>query len=183
MVDEDRLGRVARVALRHALERERAGLDQEVVHAELRGVAALAVARGVGELGVDSLAEEEERRGVDVDAQIEMRDGLLGLREAPRDRLSHHRERAHLGIGEPDARGLQRGVGADHLSARAALGGRGRAGRGLAVRRRRFAETLEIAGDDASAGAAPVRAAEIDAPLARDAAHVRRGEHAPVPIG
>ena len=162
-VDEDGVGREARVALGHAHERDRAGLDEQVVDRHLRRVASRRPRRRPSrhELGVDLLAERHELGDVDVDREIEVRDGRLGLGEPPRDRPAHRRRAARLGRRERRAR-LVGAAGATHERLRSAC----------AVIASRSAGTTP------AARPAPVRALEIDALLARDLAHVRRREDA-----
>ena len=157
-MDEDGLGRELGVALGHADERDGAGLHEQIVEARPSGALRPFGGRPAARSRVDLLAEVVERVGVDVDGQVEVRDGLLRLGEAAGDRLAHHRERAHLRRASSPGR-------------RALRGGRG----GDAARR----EALEVARDDAAVGPRAGDAVEVEAALARELADVGRRLDAP----
>ena len=82
-----------RVGVRHRLEGQGAGLDDEVIDAELD-------ATGF-ELLVGLRTEPEEFVQHDVSAKVEMRDCLLGLAKSRGNHLAHSVERDFLEFPDP----------------------------------------------------------------------------------
>ena len=90
---QEPVAREHRIGRRHALQRRRPGLDDEVVERELEGrLAVLAFGRG----GIGLLAHGDQAVGVDVGGQIEMRNGLLRLDQTAGDGRAHRIERHFL---------------------------------------------------------------------------------------
>ena len=104
------------VGLRHAGECQRQRFDDEVVDRDLEGRFSVPVLRG---RSVDLLAQGQERVELAIRADVEMRDGLLGLAEAARNGLAHVVVRL---LGE--------GAGREHLLDRLVRGGCRLGGRG-----------------------------------------------------
>ncbi len=137
-----------RIGRRHALQRHRPHLDDEIVDREPIGWRAVLA---LGRSGVGVLAQRQQPADIDVGGEIEMRDGLLGLHQPRGDGLAHAVERHFLERHVTIER--------DHL------GGRWAARHGARARARlRSGGRLDVARDDA-----PVRTGR------RDTAEVNAG--------
>ncbi len=110
---QDTVDRPHRVGRRHALQRRRPGLDDEVVDGELEQRIARAV---LGRPGIRLLAQLEQRADLDIRGEIEVRDGLLGL-DQPRGNRAPHGVEWHL---------LERNVAIERLDLVRRGPGRGR---------------------------------------------------------
>ncbi len=120
-----------------------------------------------GDLVIDLRAELEQLVHDDIDADVKVRDRLLGLNEAAGDGLPH--------IGEGDGLGFElgdsdRGGGGSAVGFRGRRGGLGGAARGV--------EDIPL--DDATVRAGAADIGEVDATFVRDLAGERRDPDAAV---
>src|SRR5262245_60424805 len=162
---QDAILRPYRIGGRHALQRGRPRLDDEVVEGELEGGLAVAVL-GCGRIRV--FAQRDEPPDLDVRGQVEMRDGLLRLHQPGGDGRAHAVER-HL---------LERHVAVERLDVFGArtrgecdAGGCGSARHRL---RRSARGGPDIARHDAAVRAGRRNGGEIDASFRREPTRQRR---------
>ena len=164
---QDAILRPYRIGGRHALQRRRPRLDDEIVQGELKGGLSVVV---LGRSRVGFFAQRDEPPDLDVRGQVEMRDGLLRLHQARGDDPAHAVE-GHL---------LERHIAVDRLDLLGARTRRerdaGRRGSGWARRRRRRGArgSLDIARHDAAVRTGRRNGGEIDAALHREPARQRR---------
>ena len=130
----------------HAAQGLGAAFEDEVVDGELHA--------GVGEALVELFAQGEERLGVDLDFEVEMRDRGLGFDEAFGDHAAH-------GGNRDGAFDLDRALGAHGAAGEGRAGALGRS----SGRFRVFGSSLDVGPHDAAVGTGALHGGGIDAQL------------------
>src|SRR6516164_6650147 len=163
----------AHIGVWNALQRERQGLDDEIVDRKLvRGLAILVHRRGA----IDLLARLQKFAYVAIDGEIEMRNRLYRCSEPRGDGAAHtvmrHELVAAVLVKRADLLiGYRR---RDHGSGTAGRSGRRRAQAAA------FARGRDIAGDHAAMRSRTLDTADFDAHLFGEPARKRRCENVPI---